>query len=155
MHNHGFSLTRPHQVHAEYKMHTYGTIYMLVQHGVWCQAYPRNTDATCTVLWQTFPIFHSSSTSVYYHEHKQKIKTGEARLKQALIWSLYLLHGVSYQVVEGCLTFRIEQNSINFDPTNFVIAGMLPWKCLFIINYYTIYLLLGLFSYISLVSYTM
>ena len=54
MHDRGFGLIGPHQVHAEYKMHTCRTINTLVQHGVWRQAYPRNTDATCTVRWQTW-----------------------------------------------------------------------------------------------------
>ena len=36
------------------QMHTCKTIYTLVQHGMWRQAYPRNTDATCTVRWQTW-----------------------------------------------------------------------------------------------------
>ena len=34
MHNRGFGLIGPRQVHAEYKMHTCKTIYTLIQHGV-------------------------------------------------------------------------------------------------------------------------
>ena len=34
MHDRGFGLIGPRQVHAEYKMHTCKTIYTLVQHGV-------------------------------------------------------------------------------------------------------------------------
>ena len=54
MHDRSFSLIGHRQVQAEYKMHTCRVIYTLVQHGVWRQVYPRNTDATCTVRWQTW-----------------------------------------------------------------------------------------------------
>ena len=54
MHDCSFGLIGPRQVHAEYKMHTCMTIYTLIQYGVWRQAYPRNTDATCRFQWQTW-----------------------------------------------------------------------------------------------------